>query len=157
MFGFLTATAICGAISHSFPPSDWLSIVFWQATIVCLPFIAAALSMALISHVGCNSPLWHALVSLKLGVFLYLGVTRLTFLYAILDYVPVVIIYSCVAFSRSLVTLSCGLLLTLLAAAIQQLNISPSEWFDNNALYHVVQMIALYFIFKALKPYSKNH
>jgi hypothetical protein len=42
-----------------------------------------------------------------------------------------------------------GLLLTLAAAAIQALKISPHDtFFDHNALYHVIQAVALYLIYK---------
>ena len=49
-----------------------------------------------------------------------------------------------------------GLVLTLIAAAIQQLRIGVHpQYLDHNALYHVVQAIALFLIFVAarvLKP-----
>ncbi len=42
-----------------------------------------------------------------------------------------------------------GLLLTLVAAAVQALKISPHEvYFNHNALYHLIQATALYLIYK---------
>jgi hypothetical protein len=50
-----------------------------------------------------------------------------------------------------------GLLLTFAAAAVQQAGIGlHADWFNHNALYHLMQGVALLFLFAAARAILRN-
>jgi len=78
------------------------------------------------------------------------------FLVAIVNYLPstlFLIIAFFVAYraqpSRPLLAGLSGLVLTLIAAAVQQSQIALHPRFNHNALYHVLQAVALFLVFRA--------
>jgi hypothetical protein len=162
-FASISVGSLIGGTVHGFfldpsPTSDSL----WRATLLSLGVTAASMWMigARLQSSGATA-VWVArlaIVQLALYtavvLFLYSG-----FVIAIATYVPatvfllvVMILIQQRAPHRSVTLGISGLVLTFVAAAVQQMGIAVHPvYFNHNALYHLIQGIALFLIFRGAK------
>ena len=132
--------------------------ILWPATLISIgvaAFCAWAIGARLLLHRNIRRVL-VALAGVELAV--YAGVVLVAsqdFRLAVGDYLPATL-FLLIALvvanrrerSRALNVAAAGLVLTFVAAAIQQLEIAlHPTYFDHNALYHVIQAIALLMFF----------
>ena len=161
-FGSVGLASLAGALVHGFfpDPASFQRQALWVLTLL-------AIGSAALAGWGIGGQLLFRLAVARwfvagagLGFALYAVVVLFrsrTFLVAIAGYLPAVI-FLAVALAvvyrrtraRPLLLGLVGLLLTLAAAGIQQggLALHP-VYFDHNALYHVVQAVALFLLFRA--------
>jgi hypothetical protein len=144
-YAALATAALAGGTAHGFWPSDGEPVheALWTTTLLALGAVALAM-------VGmCRAPrallLGAAAVAIAYAVAVLLGARA--FLVAIVCYLP-----AAAALLVRFLTLdggwraragAAGVILTFVAAVIQVMNLAPSPSFDHNALYHVVQGVAL--------------
>ena len=151
--------ALIGGTSHGFALyfGTMTKAVIWTATLISIGFASLfLLSSAIITTF--KKPLRDWLIAataLKFILFAVWIVSHSEFKYVIYDYVPAMIgvltvqVYG--RYSRgdkSAVWIISGILISFGAAAVQQSGFTLHEHFNHNDLYHVIQMGAIYMLFK---------
>ena len=160
--GALAATAIAaflGGTSHGFDLnfSDFAKTAIWKGTVYSIGLASFfMLSGTLFATVA--NPLRRVLLGLVLLKFLvYAGwmVSHDEFKYVTFDYVPAmlgVVLLQVYAYSRwkhkSAVWLISGVLISFAAAGIQMSGFTIHQHFNHNDLYHVIQMGAIYLLYR---------
>ena len=166
----LGVAALLGAISHGFFPhqfAPWydaetlLEELIWRGTMISIGIAALAAWSAAARVVGVERGTQTVLVTVGVSLFvtyiLWIIFISDDFRYAILYYSPSAI-FLWIAFvlewrrdrSRELALGIAGMALTFVAAAIQQMQIGlHPRYFNYNALYHLVQGVGLFFIYRA--------
>ncbi|MBH74669.1 MAG: hypothetical protein CL896_02615 [Dehalococcoidia bacterium] len=163
-FAFLFASvglaSIMGGTIHGFVHEDTLSeAIFWRATIVSIGISALTAwvigAKILLGNLGQRVVFFVA--ALNFSIYLgYVVFFNQNFVVAVANYLPAAIfllVVFAILYNRNqqrLVFLAlAGVILTFVAAAIQQIGIGVhAEYFNHNALYHVVQAVGLYLIFR---------
>jgi len=151
--------ALIGGTSHGFALyfGTMTKAVIWTATLISIGFASLfLLSSAIITTF--KKPLRDWLIAattLKFILFAVWIVSHSEFKYVIYDYVPAMIAVLTVhvygKYSRgdkSAVWIISGILVSFGAAAVQQSGFALHEHFNHNDLYHVIQMGAIYMLFK---------
>ena len=157
---FFSATALAslagGAVHGFFADSK----ILWRFVLIALGVVSASAwalgARLLLTDRVAGFVTAGALVELAVYTLLVVFVTD-SFSIAIANYLPstLFLIVAFVASYRSgagtpVAIGLCGLLLTLVAAAVQQARIAlHPTYFNHNALYHLLQAIALFLIFRA--------
>ena len=151
--------ALIGGTSHGFALylGTMTKEVIWTATLISIGFASLfLLSAAIITTF--KKPLRDWLIAataLKFILFAVWIVSHSEFKYVIYDYVPAMIgvltvqVYG--KYSRgdkSAVWIISGILISFGAAAVQQSGFTLHEHFNHNDLYHVIQMGAIYMLYK---------
>lgn len=159
-FTGLAAAALAGGTVHGFihDRDSPVHTLLWNATLIAIGVVALSAWM-IGSRFDFALRAGRALrwigVSLFLGYCIVVLFLRNTFAVAVVHYLPAVL-FLLAAFiaaylrSRNQIHLIgiIGLSLTLLAAGVQQLGIALHPvYFDHNALYHLVQAIAVLLVF----------
>ncbi|MCH6560395.1 hypothetical protein IH799_08600 [candidate division KSB1 bacterium] len=160
--GALVATAIAaflGGTSHGFALhfSDFAKTAIWKATVYSIGLASFfMLSGTLFAAVA--NPLRKLLLGLVLLKFLvYAGwmISHDEFKYVIFDYAPAmfgVVLLQLYAYSRwkhkSAVWLISGVVVSFAAAGIQMSGFTIHQHFNHNDLYHVIQMGAIYLLYR---------
>lgn len=168
---FLGFAALFGAVAHGAAPYmenlPWL-LITWPATIFAIVSASVFLHVAWVEEFF---PQFKKILFVLVGivsvffflhVFGYLTILNpsgfLSFTVAIYSYAPAILIHLVLNFQRYLkarrlsYSLVCfGILLTVLGTLIQMFKIAPHEHFNHNDLYHVIQMLSIFVIYKGLK------
>jgi len=138
----------------------------WPATLIATG-VSTLCAWAIGAHLVL--PQWTrsivGLAALQLLLFSWVVVyVDQRFALAVANYAPAVLFLSAATLwalrqqrSSGLGTMACGLGLTFVAAAIQQLAIAVHPiYFDHNALYHVVQAVAMVLVFLGARALTEN-
>ena len=159
-FTAASAASLLGGTVHGFFP-DMMSAGYralWPATLFSIGVAAAAAWMIGLVLRFPRDTIAAVAPTLVVGMIAYIAVVLFLsqdFVVAILGYLPasvfLLIILTMVYLEvrqREVLLGVVGVLLTFLAAAVQQIEIGihPS-YFNHNALYHVIQAVALYMLF----------
>ncbi len=160
--GALVATAIAaflGGTSHGFALhfSDFAKTAIWKATVYSIG-LASFLMLSGTLFATVANPLRKLLLGLVLLKFLiYAGwmISHDEFKYVIFDYAPAmlgVVLLQLYAYSKwkhkSAVWLISGVLISFAAAGIQMSGFTLHQHFNHNDLYHVIQMGAIYLLYR---------
>ncbi len=163
-FAAVGASTLFGGTVHGFFPDETSlgNRILWPTTLGLIGvagFSAWAVGARLMFSARVATWITHA-AALKLIAYVVVVVfTTRDFLVAVADYVPAtlfLLVGLIVAYrrepTRPLLVAAAGLVLTLAAAGLQQAGIGlhPS-YFDHNALYHVIQAIALVLIYRGAR------
>ena len=158
-FGATALASLAGGLVHGFF-SD--SKLLWRLVLIALGVVSAAGwaigADLLFTDRTARLVATAAWVAFAAYAFVVIFVTD-TFLVAIVNYLPSTL-FLILAFSVHyraegetpvLIGLT-GLFLTLVAAAVQQSGIAlHPKYFNHNALYHVLQAVALFLVFRAFQ------
>ena len=151
--------AIIGGTSHGFAIyfGTVTRVVIWTATLYSIGFTSLFLLSAVIIATIKN-PLRNWLIAFTVVKFILFAVwifSHPEFKYVIYDYVPamiaVLILQVYVKYSRgdrSATWIISGILVSFGAAAVQQSEYMLHEHFNHNDLYHVIQMGAVFLLYK---------
>jgi hypothetical protein len=151
-------SAFVGGSYHGFGPNFATEIqaIWWRATLIILSLVSAALALSLMHEVASpHRQSWlRSLIMLKLVVFVTLALAKPVFLFAIIDYGTALLAWIVTALVtrrpwRGWMQAAFGL--SFVAAAVQQLQLSPSSHFNHNDLYHVIQAVAFLAFYRAGK------
>jgi len=156
----LGVAALIGGTFHGFfgNQSPLGLTVLWPATLVAIGMAALALwsigATLIFSERVANWVLWGALFAFGVYVLLILFSSR-AFWIAIINYIPAAIflfVALLVMYSRNgmryLLVGVGGIVLTFIAATVQYTGISiHPRYFNHNALYHLIQAVALFLIY----------
>jgi hypothetical protein len=162
VMGALASAAFWGAVFHGFFPAGTTTragFIAWMPVALSIAVIGMALlALALRSAApSATAAVRRAIIALYGGAFV-LTVLLVNESYGtiILFYAPVVVLFLIVAAYQAVRTraggwtlLAASFALSLLAAALQQARVSiHPEHFDHNAVYHVLQGIALVLLYR---------
>lgn len=159
-FSAVALGALLGGISHGFSPNVWIMgyEVLWRATMICIGVAGLGAWLSAAHLRNCERARTGERV-VGWGVFLAFVFTVLfisqDFKYAIVAYLPATLflLLSFIGWwrrsrQRAAMLGSIGVLLTFIAAAIQQSTLSLHPiYMNNNVIYHLVQAIALALVF----------
>lgn len=164
----LALASFFGGTVHGFFPNtaSFIHITLWKLTLISIG-LAALFSWLISGNIIFPKyrKLIFCLASLEfLAYILYILFVNSEFKIAIYNYIPptIFLLISLVVVyirrkDKQIGLGVIGILLTFIAAWIQQTQISlHATYFNHNALYHLIQAIALILIFIALKHISKN-
>ena len=151
--------AIIGGTSHGFTllVSDPTKVALWKATVYSTGLVSFfMLSGAIVASITGQLRLWLLVASgLKFLVYAVWMATHSHFRYVIYDYAPamfgVLILQAFAAYTwgeESAKLIIAGVLVSFGGASIQQSGFSLHENFNNNDLYHINQMGAVYLFYK---------
>lgn len=169
-FASVAAASFLGGTMHGFfeYSTSPFRTVLWTATLLAILVTSfATWSIAAILRLDEPASMWvrrFALVQIVVLTVMVLFVSK-QFVVAIVAYLPATV-FLLVAFwtaygrrrETALKAGIFGLVLTFVAAAVQQLKLAPHPvYFDHNALYHVIQFVALWMIYRAAKWISIAH
>lgn len=154
--GLLAISALVGGTYHGFSPEipRTFARLWWWLTLVSINLVSAALGLSLLHALvppHRQNP-WRIFIFLKLLSFAVLAAIYLIFRVAIIDYGSTMLI--CLATALILRRdwwrwMSATVLLSTIAATVQQLKWAPSTSFNHNDLYHVIQALALIALYQA--------
>jgi hypothetical protein len=155
LFLSISLGALFGGLTHGYFPDEATrgNQMLWIATMLSIGISALACWNLAAEVLNAKWRLFHAAAAIEFiayAAFVLAGWRA--YKYVIADYVPAalfLLITSAIAVtrgSRALLAVVIGLLLTFVAAAIQLLHLSVPP-VSHNALYHVVQAIALLLMF----------
>jgi hypothetical protein len=171
VFLFLAASSLTGAVFHAFFPlkvgtSGGLSM--WIVAIGSIGFLASTLwaliVLMLLGQKGVRMIL--PLVGLFLGAYFYtITFVDYQYLTVIFFYAPPVVLLGVLSAHRFIKSgergwglLGIGVGLSILAALIQVLRISiDPTYLSFNTLYHLVQAIALFFLYRGFALLGRKH
>ncbi len=159
-FGSISVAAITGGTVHGFSPDmDALGYrILWPLTLVAIG--VTALAAWIIGARICLSPRVAGWVSVLAVIefaaycLVVLSITH-SFSIVVMNYLPAVVFLTVVfslnyiqARERKVLIGLVGFLLTFVAAGVQQGGIAlHPTYFNHNALYHLIQAVALFMIF----------
>jgi hypothetical protein len=159
-FSAIALAALLGGISHGFAPSLWIMDreLTWTATMITIGLAGLGAWMSAAHLRGCERARsgeriagWGVFAAF---VFVVLFVSQ-DFKYAIVAYLPATLFLLLSFFGwwirsrhESARIGALGVLLTFVAAGVQQSELSlHSVYMNNNVIYHIIQAIALALVF----------
>ena len=160
-FGFvMTAVAACaGGTYHGFiqmlPPAA--ARLCWKLALITTGVGSASLLGAAFLAAATGPLAWGllALVILKLLVFLEVVLTRDNFLLVVIDYGSALLAILLAAWflkptgiTPAAGWLAVGVGVSVVAGAIQAFRLAPHPRFNHNDLFHVIQMAAIYCLYR---------
>jgi hypothetical protein len=150
MLWLTAASALIGGSYHGFARNFSPLVIrsWWLATLLTISLLGAALAMSLLHEFlpPARQPVWRGLIAVKLAGFAAAIFYYHVFVVAIADYGLVLLAWAVAALAgrRAWRGWMLGaIVLSALAAAVQQLKLAPSVHFNHNDLYHVIQALAL--------------
>ncbi len=162
-FASIGLAALLGGLAHGFfPPPTPLNRAIWKATLLCIGVSASAswiIGAAI--QFGDRGVVWATRLAAAQFVAyaaVVLGVNS-SFIVAIAAYLPATV-FLLVAMvlryrnspARDAALGIVGFVLTFVAAAVQTFPVAVHPvYFDHNALYHVIQGVALYLIYRGAR------
>jgi hypothetical protein len=163
-FASIGVGALCGALVHGWYSDESTTAwaILWRGALLSIGVTATA-TWAIGAYLQMGERLGAAVRRAARWLFVVYAIIVLTvstsFFVAVLMYLPATLFMLVAivdAYRRSPTRAEAygiaGLVLTLIGAAIQQLRIAIHPvYFNHNALYHVVQAIALFLIFLAAR------
>lgn len=169
-FASIAAASLLGGTMHGFFEYSLSPVrgFLWNTTLLSILVTSMATwSVGAILQLDSQAARWVQRFALAQILVLSLVVLFVTqeFVIAIVGYLPATLflfISLSLAYLRrcesALAWGVAGLALTFVAAAVQQLKLAMHPvYFDHNALYHVIQFVALWMIYRAAKWISTAH
>jgi hypothetical protein len=159
-FAAVALCALCGGTHQGFAGrlDPTLAQSLWRATL-CLAGAASLLFLSVVVHVYTTGRLRAALLALAAAKFVVLVLwiadhddLRYVVYDTVATLLPVLALSAWGAWSRGggpAPWVLAGILVSLVAALMQQGRVALHPQFDHNNLFHVIQMVAMYFLFRA--------
>jgi len=158
-FAGFAAASFLGGTSHGFfnTPDSAIYAPLWWSTLFFIGITATGFALAGLALLGTRTMHYGKKVTITaLAAYLLATIFYQEFLLAIIFYIPATIVCMTGFFvanrrwtGRGISFGTAGILISLIAPVIQQLQISfHPVYFTYNAVYHVVLMLALFLIFK---------
>ncbi len=150
------ASAVIGGGYHGFAPnfSPSVDAGWWLVTLITVSLMSAAMALSWMHEVV--SPQWHGpmrmVITIKFLFFAVGSIRHPQFVVAIADYGSTMLAWlaaAAVLQRRWRGWMLAALVLSALAALVQQFRWAPAAWFNNNDLFHVIQALALAAFYRA--------
>lgn len=150
------ASAFIGGNYHGFAPNfpAPLAASWWVLTLWVINLLSAAMALSLLHELVpvARQRLWRVLIGVKFAAFAGAALIHREFVVVILDYGLIMLAWAAAAlmlrrpWSRWMLA---GIALSIVAALVQQMHWAPSEHFNHNDLYHVIQALGLWGFYRA--------
>lgn len=151
-----------GGLSHGFGPELARSAeaLLWRATLWALNLAAAAMAWSLVDELmeTAGRRWWRAAVVAKATVFVGLTALRPQFVVAIVDYGTAMLAWLVASAVCGRVWrgwFAAGVTVSIVAAVVQQAGPDLAVHFNHNDLYHVVQMAALWLLYRGARQLGR--
>ncbi len=151
--------ALCGGTYHGFVslPIDF-RWGLWRGIIFALSFTSGCMLAAAVSEFPQRVQIWGwGAIALKSVIYLSWTAFYPNFVYVIVDYLSAMLLILLLQMRRSdrqsnrqtsSSWIVAGVLGSLVAAGVQGVGFKGTEYFNQNDLYHLIQMVALYFFYR---------
>lgn len=153
-FFMLAIAAAAGGTYHGFISN--LSVpaaeAIWKITLYTIG-LATLLMLFATFRVYMPDPwknIFLGITILQFGVYVYIVSGSNDFRYVIYNYVPAMIAILLMAIFHKNFWLVVGVLISFAGAAIQRSGMQLHEHFNFNDIYHLVQMVAMYFFYRGV-------
>jgi hypothetical protein len=159
VFIFSAVAAFSGGTAHGFP--DLLDgigrALLWKLTVQAVGIASLCFLSAIIRSMfrGRVRHILMAVAFVKWAVYAWWMTSHDAFLYVVLDYLPSLLFVGgmqawCWLKKERIAGrwIALGVVISLVAAGIQQSGFSLHRHFNHNDLYHVVQMVAFYLLYR---------
>lgn len=145
--------ASLGGLYHGFVPNfpKWVDGVWWRLVLVNISLIGLTQGMSLTHELGLGG-WWRRMVGVKCLATVIAVIVRPEFAIAILDYGSAMILWLLAAVvlrRRWGGWMAAGVVLSGMAAWVQQSGLILSAGFNHNDLFHVIQALALFGFYEA--------
>jgi hypothetical protein len=164
LFGSLCAASLAGGLTHGFflDESSPGHAILWPVTLLAVGVTALSLA-AIAGHIRFRKDVAQTItLAAAAAVLVYALVilfVKAEFFVAILAYLPALLFFLVVLLvlwqrsrERPLLDGAVAVILTLVASGIQQAGFSlPGIPHANNVLYHILEAVALFILFRALR------
>lgn len=152
--------ACCGGTYHGFGLSLSMDVKWglWRGMIYALSFTSGCMLAAAVSDLPRGAQAWGwGAIALKSAIYLSWTVLHPNFIYIIVDYLSAMILILALQLrttnqqaneQNSSSWIIAGVLGSLVAAGVQGIGFKGAKYFNQNDLYHLVQMVALYFFYR---------
>lgn len=158
--------AFCGGTYHGFYSSLSIDTKWglWRGMTYGLSFASGGMLAATV----CQLPRWMqgwgwGVIGLKSAIYLSWTVFHPSFVYVVVDYLSAMLLILILLLQirsdrpnkQHSEWIVAGVLCSLVAAGVQGIGFKGTEYFNQNDLYHLVQMVALYFFYRGayfIKP-----
>jgi hypothetical protein len=157
-FGGVAIAAFCGGTYHGFNllpmAAKW---GLWRGMTYGLSFASGCMLAAAVSELPRWVRAWGwGAIALKTGLYLIWTAFNPNFVYIVMDYLSamLLVLWLQVRLNRqgnqqnSSAWIVAGVLGSLAAAGVQGIGLNGTPFFNQNDLYHLVQMLALYFFYR---------
>jgi hypothetical protein len=153
-FLFTAAGSFFGGIHHGFGPlmTPLLSLTLWKATLFSIGLASFFLLM------GSGRAL-AVIAIVKLVVYMSWMITHNEFVYVIADYGLTLLIVGIVQLVRrgpSTPWVVGSIIVSVAGALVQQSGFALHQHFNHNDLYHVIQLVALWLLFRGGRASSAS-
>ncbi|MGC4075008.1 MAG: hypothetical protein QM760_21415 [Nibricoccus sp.] len=156
--GLLAISSVLGGTYHGFAREQFpqYARIWWLITLFSIHLVSAALGVSLLHALlpARRQKPWRLLIFAKLLFFAGFAVLHPRFFVPIIDYGSTLLAWfvAAVALRPAWSSwMTTAILLSGTAAAIQQLKLGPSAFFNHNDLYHVIQAVALFAFYQAAR------
>jgi hypothetical protein len=152
--------ALCGGTYHGFDSSLSMEVKWglWRGITYALSFASGCMLAASVSELPRWMQGWGwGAIALKSALYLSWTAFYPNFVYIIVDYLSAMLLILLLQIRKSDRQIDwrtssswivAGVLGSLIAAGVQGIGFKGAEYFNQNDLYHLVQMIALYFFYR---------
>ncbi|MDH5404685.1 MAG: hypothetical protein OEY49_19440, partial [Candidatus Heimdallarchaeota archaeon] len=159
---FLCVGAVLGGTDHGFQDNFTEKTIYRikQATYLCIGMASLFMLLGTIYSSISNEIViivFVAISIIKSMIFIYNIRSKNQFKYVIIEYAPSMVlvlifkIYSLIVWNDpSSIWIIIGVIISFISAAIQASKFSLHKHFNHNDIYHVVQMIGIYFFYKGI-------
>jgi hypothetical protein len=156
MLGFTAASAFVGGLYHGFALnfSDSVATGWWIATLWIISLLSAAMALSLVHELipPAQQKPWRLVILLKLGAFSSAAFVRPEFFIAVVDYGLILLAWLVAALFTRLAWrgwMLTAIVVSVVAAGVQQSGWNPAPHFNHNDVYHVIQAFALIAFYRA--------
>jgi hypothetical protein len=152
--------ALCGGTYHGFNLSLSIDVKWrlWRGIIYALSLASVCMLAASVSELPRSVKAWGwGAIALKSSLYLSWISFHPNFVYIIVDYLSAMLLILLLQLRttdrqangrNSSSWIIAGVLGSLIAAGVQGIGFKGAEYFNQNDLYHLVQMVALYFFYR---------
>jgi hypothetical protein len=152
--------ALCGGTYHGFYLSLPIDVkwALWRGLTYALSFSSGCMLAAAVSELPQWVQAWAwGAIGLKSALYLSWTAFHPNFVYIIVDYLSAMLLILLLQIRatdrqikgrNSSAWIVAGVLGSLVAAGVQGIGFKGAEYFNQNDLYHLVQMVALYFFYR---------
>jgi hypothetical protein len=155
-FWAMGLAALLGGTAHGLAPALGVAAqdLIWRSTMVVIGAAASLLLQAVVATLG-GGRWWSWLLALEWALYaLWVGWIDSDFRFAVLQYsaalIVVLVVHAGLAVRHraGAVSVVAGVIVSFVAAGIQQAGLAPHPSFNHNDLYHVVQMVGLVLLYR---------
>lgn len=158
--GFIASglSALSGGIYHGLgvQAGELLRFVLWKGTVYGIGVAGLGLLLGAVGAIHPRLRRWFVLFGVgKFVVYSVWMSTHNEFRFVVYDYAPTLLIILALQLclwlhtrKQSSVMIGGGIVLSFVAAAIQLLKIAPHPHFNHNDLYHLIQLLAFWLLYR---------